>query len=236
MLRGWADAGSTGRWPRRATRRSSRRSSAFRPAWASTRSSPMCRSAGRRRHASIRERKRISRMSCTGKNSGRRRGRAMDSNVLLNQMLYRMEEVFWHELSDCAPWKTEYVGIDFIQSQDIKGATEDEVIRSCIDRIKAVGLAQEVDFSITGNDILLKLQVRDCQLMLKETLLRKGGIKPYSCPLANMIRDQLIEKLGYETTYLADMAADEKTGCCDLKVAIYATPEKIGAVSDWSKA
>ena len=160
----------------------------------------------------------------------------MDSNALLNQMLYRMEEVFWHELSDCAPWKTEYVGIDFIQSKDIKGATEDEVIRSCIDHIKAAGLAQEVDFSITGNDILLKLQVRGCQLMLKETLLRKGGIKPYSCPLANMIRDQLIEKLGYETTYLADMAADEKTGCCALKVAIYAKPEKIGAVSDWSKA
>lgn len=159
----------------------------------------------------------------------------MDRNVMLNQMLYRMEEVFWHELSDCAPWKTEYVGIDFIQAQDIKGTNEDEVIRSCIARIKAAGLVQDIDFAITGNDILLKLRVQGCQLMLKETLLRKSGIKPYNCPVANMIRDQLIEKLGYETTYLAEMAADEKTGCCALKVAIYATPEKIGAVSDWSK-
>jgi hypothetical protein len=54
----------------------------------------------------------------------------MDRNALLNQMLYRMEEVFWHELSDCAPWKTEYVGIDFIQSQGIEGTTEDEVVRA----------------------------------------------------------------------------------------------------------
>jgi len=159
----------------------------------------------------------------------------MDRNALLNQMLYRMEEVFWHELSDCAPWKTEYVGIDFIQAQDIKGKNEDEVIRACIERIKAAGLAENIDYAIGGNGILLKLQVRGCQLMLKETMLRKGGIKPYNCPIANMIRDQLIEKLGYETTYLADMAADEKTGHCALKVAIYATPEKIGAVSDWSK-
>ena len=159
----------------------------------------------------------------------------MDRNALLNQMLYRMEEVFWHELSDCAPWKTEYVGIDFIQSQGIEGATEDEVIRSCIDRIKVAGLAEEVDFTIGGKGILLKLQVRGCQLMLKETMLRNGGIKPYSCPLANMIRDQLIEKLGYETTSLAELAADEQTGRCALKVAIYATPEKIGEVSDWSK-
>jgi len=159
----------------------------------------------------------------------------MDKNTILNQMLYRMEEVFWHELSDCAPWKTEYVGIDFIQSQDIEGSNENEVIQSCIDQIKAAGLAQEGDFSITGNDILLRLEFKGCQLMLKETLLRKSGIKPYSCPLANMIRDQLIEKLGYETTYLANMKADEKTGCCALNVAIYATREKIGAVSDWSK-
>jgi len=159
----------------------------------------------------------------------------MDRNALLNQMLYRMEEVFWHELSDCASWKTEYVGIDFIQAQGIEGTNENEVIKSCIDRIKATGLVQDIEHSIGGNDILLKLKVRGCQLMLKETMLRKSGIKPYSCPVANMIRDQLIERLGYETTYLADMAPDEKTGCCALKVAIYATPEKIGAVSDWSK-
>ncbi len=159
----------------------------------------------------------------------------MDRNALLNQMLYRMEEVFWHELSDCAPWKTEYVGIDFIQAQEIKGVNEDEVIRSCIDRIKAAGLVEDISFAIGGNGILLKLRVQGCQLMLKETLLRKSGIKPYSCPVANMIRDQLIEKLGYETTYLAKLAADEKTGGCALIVAIYATPGKIGAVSDWSK-
>ena len=83
----------------------------------------------------------------------------MDRNAMLNQMLYRMEEVFWHELSDCAPWKTEYVGIDFIQSQDIKGANEDEVIRSCIARIKAAGLVEDIGYSIGGNGILLENNV-----------------------------------------------------------------------------
>lgn len=159
----------------------------------------------------------------------------MDRNALLNQMLYRMEEVFWHELSDCASWKTEYVGIDFIQAEDVRGGNEHDVIASCVDRIKDAGLVDDIDFAIAGNDILLKLQVRGCQLLLKETLLRKAGIKPYSCPVANMIRDQLIEKVGYETTYLAELQADESTGCCALKVAIYATADKVGAVSDWSK-
>jgi len=159
----------------------------------------------------------------------------MDDTRTFNELLYRMEEIFWHELSDCAPWKTEYVGVDFIQTQGVTGKDEDEVIRSCIDRIKAAGLVKDVEYAIRGKGILLKLHVKGCKLLLKETLLRNGGIKPYNCPVANMIRDQLIDKLGYETTYLADLAADEQSGCCDLKVGIYATPQKIGEVSDWSK-
>jgi hypothetical protein len=158
----------------------------------------------------------------------------MDDVRHFNELLYRMEEIFWHELSDCAPWKTEYVGIDFIQSRDVQGSSEDEVIRSCIGHIEAAGLARKVDYAIGGEGILLKLRVEGCKLARKETLLRNAGIKPYNCPIANMIRDQLIEKLGYETTYLADMETDEAKGC-GLKVAIYATPAKIGAVSDWSK-
>ena len=159
----------------------------------------------------------------------------MDDTRYFNELLYRMEEIFWHELSDCAPWKTEYVGVDFIQTQGITGKNEDEVTRSCIERIKAAGLAEDIEYAIGGKGILLKLHVKACKLTLKETLLRKSGIKPYNCPVANMIRDQLIEKLGYETTYLADMQPDEQSGCCELKVAIYATPQKIGVVSDWSK-
>ena len=159
----------------------------------------------------------------------------MDDTRYFNELLYRMEEIFWHELSDCAPWKTEYVGVDFIQTQGIKGDNEVEIIGACIERIKAAGLVEDIEYAIRGRGVLLKLQVQGCKLALKETLLRNSGIKPYNCPIANMIRDQLIEKLGYETSYLADLAADEKSGRCDLKVAIYATPAKIGEVSDWSK-
>ena len=64
----------------------------------------------------------------------------MDDKRYFNELLYRMEELFWHELSDCAPWKTEFVGVDFIQTQGVTGKNEDEVIRSCVEHIKAAGL------------------------------------------------------------------------------------------------
>ena len=46
----------------------------------------------------------------------------MNEMQYCNELLGRMEELFYQELSDCAGWKTELVGIDFIQAKDIKGS------------------------------------------------------------------------------------------------------------------
>jgi len=158
-----------------------------------------------------------------------------DKDRYYNHLLFRMEQLLYHELSDCASWKTELIGTDFIQTQDIQGANESEIIDACIARLKAAGLAKDISYSIAGKGILLKLRIAGCPHMLKEKLLRESGIKPYSCLATNMILDQLIEKLGYASTYVADLAVDEENGECLIRAAIYATPEKIGEVSDWSK-
>jgi len=51
-------------------------------------------------------------------------------------------------------------------------------------------------------------------------LLRRGGVPAM---------------LGGERgQYVAAIDADEETGLCQVKVAIYETPEKIGCVSDWN--
>jgi len=159
----------------------------------------------------------------------------MDKVEHFNHMLVRLEELLYHELSGCAAWKVELVGIDFIQSKKIEGNTEKEVINNCIKEITADGLVKSMTYSIGGKGILLNLKMKDCIHLPKEVRLKKDGIKPYICPIANMILDQLIEKLKYETTFLAKLDFDEKKRECKVKCAIYETPDKIGLVSDWSK-
>ena len=159
----------------------------------------------------------------------------MDKVEHFNDMLVRLEELLYHELSGCAAWKVELVGIDFIQSKKIEGDTEEEVINNCIKEITADGLVKSMTYSIGGKGILLNLKMKSCIHLSKEVRLKKDGIKPYICPIANMILDQLIEKLKYETTYLAKLDINEKTRECKVKCAIYETPDKIGLVSDWSK-
>ncbi len=159
----------------------------------------------------------------------------MDRVKYFNDMLARLEELLFHELSGCAAWKVELVGIDFIQSMDIKGETEDEVINNCIKEIISNGLVKEMKYAIGGKGVLLNLKMKDCIHLPKEIKVKGDGIKPYLCPIANMILDQLIEKLKYETTYLAKLDIDEDSGICRVKCAIYKTPDMIGVVSDWTK-
>jgi hypothetical protein len=159
----------------------------------------------------------------------------MDEIKYCNDMLVRLEELLFHELSGCVAWKVELVGVDFIQEKNIKGNTPYEVIQSCIKEIIASGLVKEMTYSINGRGILLNLTMKNCLHIPKEVRLKKDGVKPYLCPITNMILDQLIEKLNFETTYLAELQIDEKKGECIVRSAIYKDEDKIGLVCDWSQ-
>ena len=97
------------------------------------------------------------------------------------------------------------------------------------------GLVKEMTHQIAGKDVLLVLNMKGCAHLPKEARLKKDGVKPYICPITNMILDQLIEKLGYETSYLSEIEIDEKTGECRTRSAIYEDETKIGVVCDWNE-
>ena len=158
----------------------------------------------------------------------------MDRTQYFNDMMARLEALFYHELSDCACWKTEFIGVDFLQSKNIQGDTPAEIIESSIREITTAGFAEQISYSIGGLDILLFLKVNGGLHIPKEIRLKQSGIKIYNCPIINMILDQIIEKLNFETTYVADIDVDENRKECLIKCAIFESPEKIGNVCDWS--
>ena len=159
----------------------------------------------------------------------------MNSTEYMNDTLVRLEELLFHELSGCAAWKVELVGVDFIRSRDIRGRTPEEVVESCIREITAAGLVKEIKYNIGGQGVKLELSMKGCIHLPKEMKLRKDGITPYCCPITNMIHDQLIEKLSYDTAYLAELHVDEKTGECRTRSAVYEDETKIGCVCNWNE-
>lgn len=162
----------------------------------------------------------------------------MDSKTSLayfNELVARFEELFYHELSGCAQNKVELIGADFLKSKKITGDTVEKVIEGCLKEIETAGLCQEIGYSIHGFGILLKLTMKGCIHMPKEIMLKGNGVEPYTCPVANMVLDKILEVSKYIGSYVAEMKIDEEKDECVVKCAIYENVDKIGQVSDWTK-
>jgi hypothetical protein len=157
----------------------------------------------------------------------------MDSIKYCNELLARIEELMFHELSGMCAWKVEFIGVDFIRSKKIEGKNVDEIVKSVSKEIVGEGIAREITHKTGGDGVMLKLKIKGCIHHPKEAQIKKDGVAPYICPIANMVLDQIHEKLRYETSYLAKICIDEKNKECLTYMALYETADKIGVVSDW---
>jgi hypothetical protein len=158
----------------------------------------------------------------------------MDNIKYCNEVLSRVEALMYQELSGMAYWKCEFVGTDFIRAQDIQGKTVEEIVESCKKPIIANGLVSSIDYKTDGS-LLLKLKVKNCIHLEKEKLVKAEGVAPYICPIANMVLDQIHQKLKYQTSYLSKIAMNEEEKQCLLYMALYKTHDDIGKIADWLK-
>lgn len=159
----------------------------------------------------------------------------MDTIKYCNELVARLEELMYQELSGMAYWKCEFVGADFIRAHNIEGKTVPEIVESCAKVMKDEGLVSDVSYKTGENGVMLKLTVKGCVHHGKEAHVKNEGVKPYICPIANMVLDQIHDKLKYETSYLTKIAIDPENNRCLLYMALYETGDKIGCVSDWLK-
>jgi len=73
----------------------------------------------------------------------------MDTVKYLNEVIVRLEELLYHELSGCAAWK--WSSWDrFHPVEKYPGTTVDEIIRNCIKEIKAEGLVKDISYLVAG--------------------------------------------------------------------------------------
>jgi hypothetical protein len=159
----------------------------------------------------------------------------MDSIKYCNEVMARLETLMYQELSGMAHWKCEFVGADFIRSKNIQGKNATEIAESCIKEMKAAGIVSDVTYKTSADGLMLKLKVKNCMHLTKEALVEEEGVAPYICPIANMVLDQIHDKLNYTTSYKAKQAIDKEKKQCLIYMALYKTAEQIGQVSDWLK-
>ena len=158
----------------------------------------------------------------------------MDQIKYCNELLSRIEALMYQELSGMAYWKCEFVGTDFIRAQTIEGKTVEEIVESCKKPMIENKLVSGIDYKTDGK-LLLKLTVKHCMHLEKERLVKQELVAPYICPIANMVLDQIHQKLNYQTSYLSKIAINDDEQKCLLYMALYKTHDDIGQVTDWLK-
>jgi len=82
---------------------------------------------------------------------------------------------------------------------------------------------------------MLKLKINGCIHLPKEVRLKKEGVAPYICPIANHDPGPADREIEVRDDLPGRLDINEKTKECTVIAAIYETPEKIGEVSDWTK-
>ena len=157
----------------------------------------------------------------------------MDKIKYCNELLSRLETLAYHELSGMIHWKCEFVGVDFIRAKKIEGENVDEIVQSCTKAMAEEGLVSDIKHKVGPDGVMLKLTVKDCIHQPKEAQTQAAGIGPYLCPIANMVLDQIHEKLHYTTSYLTKLGIDHENKRCLVYMALYETGDKVGQVSDW---
>ncbi len=159
----------------------------------------------------------------------------MDGIKYCNEVMARLEALMYQELSGMAHWKCEFVGADFIRSKNIKGTNVSEITEACIKEMKAAGIVSDITYKTSPDGIMLKLKVKNCIHHAKEVLVQEEGVAPYICPIANMVLDQIHEKLKFTTSYKAKQSIDGEKKQCLIYNALYKTGDQIGQVSNWLK-
>ena len=97
----------------------------------------------------------------------------MDSIKYCNEVMARLETLMYQELSGMSYWKCEFVGTDFIRSRNIQGKNVFEIVDHCIKEITAAGIASDIAYKVGPDGVMLKLKVKNCIHLAKETLVKE---------------------------------------------------------------
>ena len=149
-----------------------------------------------------------------------------------NDILARVEETFFHQTGEIAYTMQDLVGIDFIQSKKINGNTLEEVMDKCSKELILAGIIEGLTFSRSGlGGMLLTLKAKGCIHLPKESKLKEDCVRPFICPIANILMDQIHEVLKWDTAkvhWSYPFVIDEDRKECQVKCVVCEDYEKIG--------
>jgi hypothetical protein len=144
----------------------------------------------------------------------------MKESSYFQDIVSALEKALYYERGRGAYFRATMVGADFIEREQIKGETSEEVIESCVKVLVENKTIKKATSTKDNSGTFFTFEIEGCVHLPVEARLKEEGVPAFVCPPTNMILYK-IRELAHLAVEIADISVSQEKGRCTVRVVIF---------------
>jgi hypothetical protein len=144
----------------------------------------------------------------------------MRDSSYFQDIVSALEKALYYERGRGGYFRATMVGTDFIDREQIKGETSEEVIESCVNALVENKTITKASSTKDNSGTFFTFEIDGCVHLPVESRLKEEGVPPFVCPPINMILYK-IRELAHLAVEIADIRVSQEQGRCRVRVVIF---------------
>ena len=144
----------------------------------------------------------------------------MKESSYFQDIVSALQKALYYERGRGAYFRATMVGTDFIEREQIKGETSEEVIESCVKVLVENKTIKKATSTKDNSGTFFTFEIEGCVHLPVEARLKEEGVPAFVCPPINMILYK-IRELAHLAVEIADIGVSQEKGRCTVRVVIF---------------
>jgi hypothetical protein len=144
----------------------------------------------------------------------------MTDSSYFQDIVSALEKALYYERGRGGYFRATMVGTDFIDREQIKGETSEEVIEGCVDVMIENKMIKKATSKKDDSGTFFTFEIEGCAHLPVEARLKEEGVPAFVCPPINMILYKIRELAGLAVE-IADITVSQEEGRCTVRVVVF---------------
>jgi hypothetical protein len=144
----------------------------------------------------------------------------MTDRSYFRDIVSALEKALYYERGRGGYFRATMVGTDFIDREQIKGETSEEVINSCVNVLIENKMIKKATSTKDDSGTFFTFEIEGCAHLPVEARLKEEGVPAFVCPPINMILYKIRELVGLAVE-IADITVNQEEGRCTVRVVVF---------------
>lgn len=144
----------------------------------------------------------------------------MTDRSYFRDIVSALEKALYYERGRGGYFRATMVGTDFIDREQIRGETSEEVIDSCVNVLIENKMIKKATSTKDDSGTFFTFEIEGCAHLPVEARLKKEGVPAFVCPPINMILYKIRELVGLAVE-IADITVNQEEGRCTVRVVVF---------------